>query len=609
MLLGIIGSRAVQHLRNVFPEHSRDSWEYHQTPDGRWFVWSEAEKKRDHQIMLVTPEPGVFLWQGEWYPRPQSIKPALLELNSRLIHNPVDTLAEINGAFSLASWDEGKRTLLIARDAVGIQQMFYAELNDGMVFSSRLRPLARLLGMDSNLHYPALIQYLTFCYHVGEETILAPIRRLGPGQLLKWEKGRIRVYTYWRPRFRPVPRPLKTLAEEIREELERAVHIRALGLKKAGVFLSGGLDSSSVVSLLHREGIEDLRTFSFRCRGESFDESPFARRVAETFHTSHTEIEYRPQDILLAGKMAGFMDEPFCDVGINIATFLLARKAREEVDALFTGDGGDELFAGHPVYMADRAARFLPETLLAPFFVLGRRFPDSDMKKDWKVKIKRFSESVAYPRSLGTNRWRAYYRPAELQSLLLFDDVVDDSIMFGPLSVVHEKTRGLDGLSRSLAGDYQTVVQFYLRRMEMARVMGMIPRFPMLDIQIVDYCAGVPSSWKIRGLSDSKYIEKKAVETLLPRDIVYRKDKLGHSIPLKNWMREEPAVRQMFSDLLSSETIGRRHLFNPSKIEQMMKEHERKERNHSHRLWALVILELYLQSLQNAVFPWEEKSR
>ncbi len=389
--------------------------------------------------------------------------------------------------------------------------------------------------------------------------------------------------------------------ELIRDALDKAVRIRQ-GSESTGAFLSGGLDSSSVVSLLNRHGVTGLSTYSFRCRGESFDESHYAKIVAETCGTNHQLIEYGPEDVLLAESMVPLMDEPFSDVGINVGSYLLARAAGGETRLLFTGDGGDELFAGHPVYMADKMSRlfrFLPSFVLGPLFQFGNRLPDSDQKKDWKVKLKRFSESyTAFPESLGTQRWRIYYTVETLKSLLHPDLTasLDMEAIFEPMIQFNKEAGGPDPLSRSLHADYQTVVQFYLRRMEMPRAFGLSPRFPMLDPEIVELCARIPSRFKIRGWEDTKYIEKVAVEPLLPREIVYRKDKLGHSIPLKNWMREPGKTGRFIQETLFDSLLKKRTFFNAEYIRTLWDEHQAKTCNHSHRLWALTVLELWMRA-------------
>ncbi|MBN2102743.1 hypothetical protein JW835_01740 [bacterium] len=508
---------------------------------------------------------------------------------------------QLNGAYVLAIWDGTLKKLQIVRDRIGILQCFYGKSDKGLLFSGDPGRIKEAAVSSYSLFAPALVQYLLYCYNPGVHSLYANVNRLPPAHILHWESGRVRTEKYWSIRFDPDDlKPVDAWGHDVREALDEAVRIRRES-RKTGAFLSGGLDSSSIVSLLNRQGETVLSTFSFRCRGESFDESHYAKIVADAVHANHQVIEYSAEDILETGSMVALMDEPFCDVGINVATYLLSKTAGGEAELLFTGDGGDELFAGHPVYMADKVGtlfRWIPPMIRNPLFTLGRSLPDSEQKKDWKVKLKRFSESYAFPQALGTQRWRIYYRWEDLADLLhpdILQDILKDDI-FDPMIRFNQEANGPDALSRSLYADYQTVVQFYLRRMEMARYFGLSPRLPMLDPEIVELCARIPSRYKIRGWNDTKYIEKVAADPLLPREIVHRKDKLGHSIPLKNWIRDHERARSFVNDLISAPTLKKRGLFNPEFVQKMWDEHQARIRNHSHRLWALAVLELWMRT-------------
>lgn len=510
-----------------------------------------------------------------------------------------DFIHTLNGAFSILIWDAHEKRLFVMRDHVGVLQCFYSQCVSDVGFSSNPRILSRMMH-QGQLEPEAVLKYLEFCYNPGEQTFYKGVKRVRPGHWMQWHDSKLSSYRFWELVFTSEdPGSEAILAEALREKMADAVRLR-MRSGKTGAFLSGGLDSSGIVSLLAQEGQSEIETFSFRCKGESFDESHYAKMVADAFGTHHHLVEYGAEDILLTEEMVGLMDEPFCDVGINVATYLLSRQAGGAADVLFTGDGGDELFAGHPVYMADKVGAIfglIPGLIRNPVFAFGRRLPDSEQKKDWKVKLKRFSESFAFPEALGTHRWRAYYMPEELNELVSTDyrSQFDTEYLFDDMIRYNQESMGPDAISRSLSSDYQTVVQFYLRRMEMPRGFGLEPRFPMLDPKIVEYCATIPSKYKIRGFSDTKYIERLMVDPLLPHDVVYRKDKLGHSIPLKNWIREHEKAKAFVFDLVSDETVLKRGIFNVDPVRKMKEEHLNKTRNHSHRLWALAVLELWLR--------------
>ncbi len=594
MFVGFWGRPDVPLMSRQIEDRGFKGWRDARHPQIR--LWMDSAAR------VWASDRGVLLWDGLIYEAPglpdsERVGAWLWE---GISSQGAEFLAHVNGDFSLFFWDASTETALWAVDRMGVGKCFYRQgAESDLAFGNSLGPVARLCGEKPAIHAPALHKLLAFNYNPGQETLIRGVRRLRGGHALSMRNDKESVVCYWRLRFRPDQAIGEVeAAQGIRDQLSAAVKRRMTALGRPGAFLSGGLDSSSVVSLLHNHGAQDLQTYSFRCKGESFDESPYARKVADAFGTLMHLVEYGPEEALLAAEMVAHMDEPFSDVGINVGTYLLAKAASCGAQSLFTGDGGDELFAGHPVYTADNMAKItdrLPRFMLWPLFWLGRILPDSDQKKDWRVKIKRFSESMAYPAALGTHRWRVYYTPRALRGLLRPDwsQSLDEGALFSDLIGYNREGEGVDALSRSLYSDYQTAVQFYLRRMDMARALGLSPRFPMLDPELSAYCATLPSSLKIRGLSDTKYVERIAVEPLLPYDVVHRKDKLGHSIPLKNWMRDNPAVIEFMNRTLLDGSLEARGWFNMDRVRAMIHEHQARKTNHSHRLWALMILELW----------------
>ena len=597
-----------QHSKNSISAHPdfHDGWAFHTDRVHIGLQRSDASKRNSADHLFISEDrQSALVFHGELYqiqgsPVPQGSRiPKLCwELYKQ---QGISFLNQLNGAFSLALWDGQKGRLYFARDQIGILQGFYSFVNGELVFGSTLRPVAQSRIQTEDYDSSALLKYLQFCYNPGEQTFFRDVRRLRPGHALEWDGSSVRLHHYWAIDFTAKdPLTEADVIPEIRSRLNESVRLRMEHAESKGVFLSGGLDSSSVLSLLSQNGAKGISTFSFRCKGQTFDESGFAKIVADRFGTAHHLVEYAPESVFLAEPMVSLMDEPFADVGINIATYLLAREAGGKVSTLYTGDGGDELFMGHPVYMADRMARFIdwaPRFLLDPFLFLGRQLKDSEKKNDWQVKIKRFSESYAFPKALGTHRWRAYYHPAELNRIVhpdLLHDLGDETV-FDDMIRYNREGKASDAAGRTLYSDYQTVVQFYLRRMEMTRSFGLTPRFPMLDPTLVQYFGALPSVLKSAGYADTKEFEKKVVDPWLPHEIVYRKDKLGHSIPLKNWIRDDHQVRGFITDILTSETFVRRGCFKPETVRQMLDEHLRRTRNHSHRLWALVLLELWMR--------------
>ena len=315
----------------------------------------------------------------------------------------------------------------------------------------------------------------------------------------------------------------------------------------------------------------------------------------------HHEVVFQPADVCRMESMVRLMDEPLCNAGITVATFLLGEAAQGKTRRVFSGDGGDELFGGHPVYAADRiAATFdrVPAVIRSPILGLLGTLPDSDQKLSLTVKLKRFAESVQYPKELGTYRWRIQYGPTELNSLLhngarsrghdpqLFQDVLG----------LIEEADGPDILSRSLYVDSMTEVGFYLRRMDLIRGFDITPTFPLLDHRLFEYAANIPSNLKFRDASNTKYIQHRAMEGVLPDEIVNRKDKLGHSIPFKNWLRDDATLKSFVHDTLSSSGLGASGIVDNAYVQRLWDDHQRYRQNNSHRLWSLTVLELWLRA-------------
>jgi asparagine synthase (glutamine-hydrolysing) len=511
-------------------------------------------------------------------------------------------LDRVNGKFVFALWDERNQKLVLGRDRLGIEPLFYCNDGKRLVFSSSLRGLLTTGWVAKELNYEAVLQYLVYCYNPGDETFLQGVCKLPAGHLLSIDGSGMRLKRYWRLNFGDTQ--VKTegqYREEILDLIEDAIRIRLDPYRSPGILLSGGTDSSTIVSLASRLSNEPLQTFSFRCEGRSYDESQYARLIAQRHGTKHTEIPYDPDHLTLITRAVQCMDEPFCDIGIEIATYLLGQAAQGRVSYMFSGEGGDELFGGHPVYLADKFAAVVdrfPRLLTGSLVQLLQKIPDSDQKKNFQVKLKRFSYSLSFPPELLSHRWRAYYTPRELQELCTEDFLAccDLRQLFDGMLQYSDETDGWDLLSRSLYSDYHTLVGFYLRRLGLLRGFSIESRLPLLDYRLVEYAAKIPSRMKIRGVSDTKYIYKKILDDILPREILYDRPKLGHSVPMKNWLREDAKLQKWVEEVLSESSIVKRGFFRPSTVRQLLEEHRSMRHNHSHRLWGLVVFELWLRA-------------
>lgn len=510
-----------------------------------------------------------------------------------------------DGAFAAAFWDGRLNRLHLVRDAFGIEPLFYARRGDETAFASRVRDLAAD-GTGGGLSFPGLSELLTWGYVPGELTLDEGVLKVPPGSWIVAEPGRgvVERGRGRRPSFAdPVAPDERAIEERFRALLEQAV-ARRVGSPPVGVLLSGGMDSSSVVSLVRRIEPGTIRTFAFRCAGASFDESTFARALARELGTEHLEVEYDEQAALRKEEAVLEMDVPFCDIGIVTASWLLGEAAHGRVDHVLTGDGGDELWASHPVYAAQRLVSAyerlpVPDVVRRGLASMASRLPDSTRKRDLRVQLKRILPPPGLPKALGAFRWRAYVTPAALDDLLTADaaSAVRGTDPLRSVLLAYEGYDGPDdGISRHLYNDYVTASSFYFARLRLLRHFGVEARCPFYDRDLVDFGARIPARLKLEGLERTKRLFRAAMKGVLPEVIRSRKDKLGHSVPLKNWLRGGGVLEARVRDLLSPEAVRRRGLFRPDAVARMFDEHRRLRHNHSHRLWTLYVLEAWLRA-------------
>ena len=508
---------------------------------------------------------------------------------------------EINGKFALALWDQARQEVILARDRFGIEPLYYYLDQQHLVFSSSTESILDYTKRSRTLNHSSLARYALFNYNPSLDTIYEDIKKLRPAHLMCVGLHTQKTERFWNLSFQVTPHGSEEqVAEELLAQLRSAVASRLDSQAGPGIFVSGGMDSSTILGLTRESITYPLRTYSYRCQSESFDESHYARRMAEFASTTHQELVYGPQDVGLMRDIVRTMNEPFCDVGINIATHLLGRSASLSDSYVLTGDGGDELFGGHPIYEADKIAKYVE---IIPLFIrqsLNRILsfiPDSDKKKPLSVKLKRFIESSLLSPALLSHRWRIYYQFSELKQLFVPDlaEKFQEDQVYQEIFDFNAEGDGDDDLSRSLYSDYQTIIDFYLRRNDLNRCFSLETRYPLFDHRLVEFCASLPTDLKIRGWFDTKYIFKKAMENVLPTEIVHRQDKLGHSIPLKNWMRDDTQVQAFVMNYLNDGVIKKRGIFNPLFVQNLVNEHMAKRRNNSHRLWGLAVFEMWMQ--------------
>jgi asparagine synthase (glutamine-hydrolysing) len=514
-------------------------------------------------------------------------------------------LHDVQGQFAIAWWNARAGELTLVRDHFGAEPLCYSLNNGQLVFGSLGRDVAAALAQPPRLSMQGLVEYLTHCYLPGNSTLFENVLRVPAGAALVFNArtGSCRIESWYRLSFAdPVPPSEADIVARYRELLEAAV-VRRLDKGRTGVLLSGGMDSSSAATFARRHLADKISSFSFRCVGASFDESPYARQLSAQLGTEHNEVAYGELESLQAVAAVGEMDMPFCDIGIEIGTWLLSQAAGSKVDYLLTGDGGDEIWASHPVYAAQRIIRWydrmpIPRPLRSALVRACSIVKDSDQKRNLAVVLKRMLPEPSYPDELQHYRWRMYYTADSMRQMLTPElaRAVNATEPFRAVAESFEHYHGPDdGLSACLYSDYRTVSGFYFSRLFLSRSCGLEVRMPFYDRDLVEFGARIPVHLKLEGVERTKRLFRVAMEGILPDIINHRKDKLGHSVPFKNWLRESGPLSTLVRETLTSDEFIGRGLFQRASIDTMLEEHRQRRHNHSHRIWALFILEQWFR--------------
>ena len=519
---------------------------------------------------------------------------------------------ELDGMFAFALWDAPARRLLLGRDRFGKKPLYLYRQGARLAFASTLSALLQHPAVPRQLDRDALAEYLALEYVVAPRTILADVEKLPPATQLSFSArdGQVAQSRYWRLSIDGASARLglDDATAELESRLTASVRRRMVADVPLGVFLSGGVDSSTVAALAARERAID--TFSVRFTDPSFDESRFARKVAAHLGTRHHEEELSLDEAArIVAEVGGLLDEPVAD-GSIVPTYLLSRFARRHVTVALGGDGGDELFAGYPTYVAHRlmawAGPLARPSLLRAAAALAARLPVSHDNFSFDFKLKKLLAGAAAPADVRNYVWLGACEPARVRALLGQPEGGDGE-RSGPgadpyasvRSRYHEPVSG-SHLERVLYQD----VGLYLCHSVLAKVdrasmaASLEVRAPLLDTAVAEWAGALPIDWKLRGLT-GKWIFKRVARRLLPSEIVDRPKK-GFGMPIGKWLRGElqPLVRDALFDGDSLSAAG---LLDRRQLEQMVDEHARGLVDHRQRLWAILVLELWQRkNLQTA---------
>ncbi|MFN0279636.1 MAG: asparagine synthase (glutamine-hydrolyzing) [Pyrinomonadaceae bacterium] len=511
-----------------------------------------------------------------------------------------DCLQHLRGMFAFAIWDEREKSLFLARDRVGKKPLLYSHTRQGdLVFGSEFQALLQHPSVSREVDYEAIDSYLSYLCVPAPQTAFKQIRKLEPGHWLKWKAGEITTQRYWLPDF---SRKIKITEEEAIEEttriLRESTRLRMISEVPLGAFLSGGVDSSTVVALMAQESSTPVKTFSIGFEEEDFSELKYARRVAEHVGAEYREFIVRPNALEILPTLVEHYGEPYADSSA-IPTYYVSKETRKHVTVALNGDGGDESFAGYERYMAMEVAevfRRIPRVLRVAF-IEGpvNLLPTSELKKTRVRDVQRFIASANENRNERYFRWMSTFKPALKPELYTTDfaNAVADADASDFLDRWFERANGSGILDATLLTDQMTYLpNDLLVKVDIASMANSLEaRSPFLDHNVIEFAASLPESLKMNRFR-TKSLLKKVAARLVPRDVVYRR-KMGFGVPVGRWLRGE--MKDFLRDVLLSDRALNRGVIRPEKIRQYVDEHIDGKFDHSFQVWTLLMLELWFQ--------------
>ena len=510
-------------------------------------------------------------------------------------------LKRINAMAGLALWDVPRRRLLLARDRLGKKPLHFILTPEALVFGSELKSLLKHPSVRPGIDPAALAGYLVHEYVACPQSIYAGIRKLRPGHYAVFEGGRLTEHAYWDipgPDTGAEP-PRERIEDQIRVTLLDAVSRRLMSDVPLGVFLSGGIDSTSIVACMARAARE-VRTFSVAFHEPSFDESTHFRQVASHFGTRHEERTLTPDALLaILPDLTQRLDEPLGDASI-LPTYLLSRFTREHVTVALGGEGGDELMAGYPTYQAHRLAALyerLPGVLRAGVIEpLVRALPVSRANISFDFKARRFVAGACHAPEVRNTLWLGSFSDHKALSLLSPDLRASASglDLYAEEREHMRRAPASDLIGRLLYVDLKMYLQdgILVKVDRASMACSLEVRAPLLDYRFVELIARLPTSWKLHGMT-TKYIFKRAMEPWLPPGTT-RRPKKGFGIPVADWLRGP--LRPMMEDLLAPARLRNQGLLDPEGVRLLVEEHLTGRRDNRKQLWTLLMLQLWYEN-------------
>jgi asparagine synthase (glutamine-hydrolysing) len=509
----------------------------------------------------------------------------------------------MRGMFALALWDRRSRKLILARDRLGKKPLYYAPTPSGLLFGSEIKALLTWPGMPRTPNLSAIDHYLSLQYVPAPETAFTGVFRVPAAHYLvaspdpngAWRD--LELVRYWRlpePAAARGGRPVEELERELVAHLEEAVRLRLISDVPLGAFLSGGIDSASVVAMMARVGGGTVKTFTIGFGDSRYDETRYARMVAERYATDHEEYVVEPDAVAVLPRLVWHYGEPFADPSA-IPTYYVSEMARRKVTVALNGDGGDEAFLGYSRYRAMRCLAQLDRLPQWSRKTLARLLSYAPAGLQRELRLPQIRDILEASASHSEQRYAG--------TIVFFADR-DKQAGYGEAMQAQLRHSTLDLLAPYFAAANDLVtganwadLHTYLPDDLMVKVdvasmaHGLETRAPLLDHVLLEWAAGIPADVRMAG-GQTKALLKRAMEPYLPREVIYRK-KMGFGCPIDEWLRAE--LKPLAYDTLLSQAARERGLLRPDYVRRLLDEHCSGSRNHHTRLWALLMLELWFR--------------
>ena len=507
-----------------------------------------------------------------------------------------DCLKRFNGMFGIAIWDNLKKELFLARDRLGIKPLYYYFKDGKFLFGSEIKCILESDAVKKEVNVQSLYYYLGYEFVPAPNTMFDTISKLRQGHYAIFSQDNLSIHKYWELKFNPTTAGEEEIADELYKATEEAVRKRLLSDVPVGVFLSGGLDSSTVTGFAKKLYPSTLKSFSIGYRDQSFSELPYAKQVSDYYKTEHNVLMIDPVSPDDIEKSLYHLDEPMTDLS-TIPFYLISCKAREQVKVCLSGEGGDEVLLGYDRF---KAARLNSYYGLIPSFIrnaalnpLIMKLPDQPQKKGPINMLKRFIEGSMHPDPVGAMRWQ-FFMQSEFEKSLFIPRYASkiQFTPFDPVYAIKNLCESKDPVDQDIFTDIKlTMADSVLMKVDkMSMATSLEVRVPFLDYEFVEFCGTIPHELKLKGFT-TKYILRKMLSkyNFLPENIIQR-GKQGYSLPVKNWLRED--LKDFMVSLLNGSPVIQEYI-NQDYLKRLIQEHLSKKHNHNHILWALMNLALW----------------